>query len=79
MTRPECLPNEFWNALPAELRPGLLAIVAVFDARIAELESRLRQNSSNPSRPLSSDGPQVERGVPRSPSWRRRGGQQGHP
>jgi transposase len=79
MTRPDCIPAEYWNALPAELRPGLLAIVAMFDARIAELEAKLSQNSSNSSRPPSSDGSQVKRGVPRPPGRRRRGGQKGHP
>ena len=79
MTRTDCIPAEYWNALPAELRPGLLAIVAAFEARIAKLESKLSQNSSNSSRPPSSDGPQVKRGVPRPPSRRRRGGQKGHP
>lgn len=68
MTRPDCIPADYWNTLPAELRPGLLAIIAVFDARIADLESKLRQNSSNSSRPPSSDLPQLKRGVPRPPA-----------
>ena len=45
--------------------------------RIEELEARLRQNSSNSSKPPSSDPP----GAPRregEPSGRRRGGQPGH-
>ncbi|MDG3002420.1 IS66 family transposase [Paludisphaera mucosa] len=85
MTRPACIPAEYWDALPAELRPGLLAIVAAFeariaaqDARIAELEARLDQNSSNSSRPPSSDPPHLKSAPPREPSGRRRGGQPGH-
>lgn len=54
-------------------------MVLAFEARIAALEARLGQDSSNSSRPPSSDGPRVKRGVPRVPSGRRRGGQQGHP
>ena len=79
MTRPACIPDEFWNALPVELRPGLLAVVAAFEARIADLESRLGQNSSNSSRPPSSDPPGLKRAVPRPAGRRRRGGQEGHP
>jgi transposase len=48
-------------------------------ARVAELEARLGQNSSNSNRPPSSDAPadrDVRRGKP--PSGRRRGGQPGH-
>jgi len=79
------MPAEYWDALPAELRPGLLAIVAAFeariaaqDARIAELEARLNQSSSNSSRPPSSDPPHLKTAPPREPSGRRRGGQPGH-
>lgn len=78
MTRPDCISAEFWEALPAELRPGLLAIVAVFEARIAELEARLNQSSSNSSRPPSSDPPHVKPAPPRRKAGRKRGGQPGH-
>ena len=54
-------------------------LVLGFERRIAALEARLGQDSSNSSRPPSSDGPQVKRGVPRVPGGRRRGGQEGHP
>jgi transposase len=55
------------------------AVIAAFEARIAALEARLNQNSSNSSRPPSTDGPRHKRGVPKPPSQRRRGGQKGHP
>jgi transposase len=51
---------------------------AVLQARIAELEARLGQNSSNSSRPPSSDPPQAPRKGPAQSSGRRRGGQPGH-
>jgi transposase len=78
MMRPDCIPTEFWDALAAELRPGLLAIVAVFEAQISDLEARLKQNSSNSSRPPSSDPPHAKPAPPRRPSGRKRGGQPGH-
>lgn len=85
MTRPDAIPAEYWDALPAELRPGLLAVLAAFeariaaqDARIAELEARLNQSSSNSSRPPSSDPPYLKAAPPRKASGRRRGGQPEH-
>src|SRR5216684_2570958 len=56
----------------------LLAENAVLQARVAELEARLGQNSSNCSRPPSSDPPQAPRKRPVQPSGRERGGQPGH-
>lgn len=50
------------------------------EARVRELEFRLAQNSSNSSRPPSSDTPanQPKRKPPTPPSGRRPGGQPGH-
>ena len=73
------LPPELWDKTPPEVRDAVLALVLVFERRIAALEARLGQDSSNSSRPPSSDGPGVKRGVPRPPNPRRRGGQEGHP
>lgn len=89
MTMPPPLPEESLASLPAAARLHVRQIealvtllsnqVVVLAARVAELEAKLGQDSSNSSRPPSSDGPQVKRGVPRPPSQRRRGGQKGHP
>src|SRR4051812_18445871 len=46
--------------------------------RIRELEARLGQNSSNSSRPPSSDPPQAPARPKAPPSGRKRGGQRGH-
>jgi transposase len=46
-------------------------------ARIAVLEERLNKNSSNSSKPPSSDGPEMARAV-KEPSGRKPGGQPGH-
>ncbi len=73
------LPPELWDKTPPDVREAILALVLLFEQRIAGLEARLGRNSSNSSRPPSSDGPQVKRGVPRPPTGRRRGGQWGHP
>src|SRR4051794_9300223 len=51
---------------------------AVLQARLHELEARLVQNSSNSSRPPSSDSPQVPSKQRPVPSGRKRGGQPGH-
>lgn len=61
------------------LNTQLSTHLATLQARVAELEAKVRQDSTNSSRPPSSDGPQVKRGVPRPPSRRPRGGQEGHP
>jgi transposase len=73
------LPPELWDKTPPDVREAIRTLVLIFEGRIAALEARLGQDSSNSSRPPSSDGPRVKRGVPRVPSGRRRGGQQGHP
>jgi len=75
----EPLSPELWDKTPLDVREAIRVLVLAFEGRIAALEARLGQDSSNSSRPPSSDGPRVKRGVPRVPGGRRRGGQQGHP
>ena len=58
---------------------ALRAENARLQARTQELEARLGQNSTNSSRPPSSDPPSVPPARPAPPSGRRRGGQPGHP
>jgi transposase len=72
----EC--NRRIEELTAE-NAALRALVAQLQARLEELERRLGQNSSNSSRPPSSDSPagrEARSGKP--PSGRRRGAQPGH-
>ena len=52
---------------------------AALRERVTELEARLKQNSSNSSRPPSSDPPETPAPPPRLPTGRRRGAQPGHP
>ena len=86
MNRPASIPVELWDQIPAALRSAIAAVVggleaqvAALSARVAELEARLDLNSSNSSKPPSSDGPHVKPAPPKSPSGKRRGGQPGHP
>ncbi len=53
--------------------------LATLQARVAELEARLSQHSSNSSRPPSSDPPSAPPRPPQPASGRKRGAQPGHP
>lgn len=63
------------QALVAELRTRN----AQLETRVQELEARLNQNSSNSSKPPSTDSPAVQAQRPKAPpSGRKPGGQPGH-
>jgi len=74
------IPESLWNTIPPDAQAALLAAFASLERRIAELEARLNQNSTNSSMPPSSDPPavKVKRRPPPPPSGRKRGGQPGH-
>jgi len=85
------LPAEVWAATPTAAQGLIVALLDVaqqvtvlvaanarLEARVRDLEARLGQNSSNSSRPPSSDPPQVPRRPPLAPTGRARGGQPGH-
>jgi transposase len=72
------IPEELWNQLPAAAQAAVLAVITTLEARIAELEARINQNSSNSSRPPSSDPPHVKPAPPRPTTGKRKGGQTGH-
>jgi transposase len=58
---------------------GKDAEIARLRARVEELERKLGENSSNSSKPPSSDSPAARENRPKDPpSGRRRGGQRGH-
>jgi transposase len=81
MDRPS-LPPELLVGLPpvvAEFIRALVAENAALRARIADLEAKLRQNSTNSSKPPSSDPPSVKRSPPRPATGKTAGGQPGHP
>src|SRR6516225_4247098 len=82
------LPADMWDRLPPEAR----ALILVLRAEVAELrakvreqqeqiqefQERLNQNSTNSSRPPSTDPPTVKRRPPRPAEGRSSGGQFGH-
>jgi len=68
-----------WEATPPESQ----ALIVALQAEVSELRTRLGQDSSNSSRPPSSDLPQAAAKAKaqrkRAPTGRKRGGQPGHP
>src|SRR5262245_12911247 len=73
------IPESLWNTVPPEAQAAILALVDSLEKRIAELEVRLTQNSTNSSKPPSADPIGLKRKPPAPPSRRNRGGQPGHP
>ena len=67
-----------WETLTPEAQVAVSALVASFERRIAGLEERLNTNSTNSSKPPSSDGPAVKRRPPVPATGKKRGGQPGH-
>src|SRR3954451_6780597 len=81
------IPDSLWNTVPLEAQAAILAVIASMEKRIsdlertiAELQARLSLNSTNSSKPPSTDPPAVKlkRRPPVPPSGRKRGGQPGH-
>ncbi len=75
MTPPPSLPADVFDALP----PAGQAYIRYLEARLSDLEARLSQNSTNSSKPPSSDPPHAKPAPPKTPSGRQKGGQPGHP
>jgi transposase len=76
------LPAEVFDRLPPAVQTYIRALETTLrnlQRRVADLEAQLGQNSTNSSRPPSTDGPAVKRSPPTPPSGRQRGGQPGHP
>src|SRR5688572_15941989 len=85
MGRPPSIPKELWDQIPSAVQAALLVVFQQYEERIAQLEQRTHQlqeqlskNSTNSSRPPSTDGPAVKRAPPKGASGRSRGGQPGH-
>ncbi|AMV39240.1 Transposase IS66 family protein [Planctomyces sp. SH-PL62] len=77
MNRPGCIPQATWDVTPPEAQAVLAVAIAAFEVQIADLKASLKQDSSDSSRPPSSDPPHLKPAPPRKPSGRRRGGQPG--
>lgn len=82
------VPDEIWATFPAAAQAVIVALAtevatlraahAALTAEVHALKARLRQNSSNSSRPPSSDPPQTPRRPAAPATGRPRGGQPGH-
>jgi transposase len=85
MSKDPPIPGDLWEQLPPTAQAAVLALAQHYEQRLASLQAtidalqqRLGQNSTNSSRPPSTDPPSVKRAPPRPPSGRRNGGQPGH-
>jgi transposase len=85
MTLPPPIPESLWNTVPPDAQAAILAVLEAHQKRIAELErrvgdleARLKLNSTNSSKPPSSDPIGLKRKPPAPPSTKKRGGQPGH-
>jgi transposase len=79
------LPEPLWKTASPELQAAILLLVQHYEERIAQLENRindlenrLKLNSTNSSKPPSSDPIGIKRRPPAPPSKKKRGGQPGH-
>ncbi len=79
------IPVELWNQIPPVAQAAVLALVQHYEQRlqalqkqVGQLTERLNRNSTNSSRPPSSDPPHVKRRPPLPSSGRKKGGQPGH-
>jgi transposase len=86
MNGPASIPQHIWDSLSDEARAVIGAVIDGLERQIIELRqqvqdlrSRLDQNSTNSSKPPSTDPIGVKRKPPEPPSKRSRGGQKGHP
>jgi transposase len=79
------IPAELWDQIPPAAQAAILSLVQQYEQRllalqtqVAHLTERLSRNSTNSSRPPSTDPPHVKRRPPKPSSGRQRGGQPGH-
>ena len=85
MPNPLLIPDELWAKVPPEAQAAIAAVflatrqrIDELEARVGDLEARLKLNSTNSSKPPSSDPIGMKRKPPAPPSGKTRGGQPGH-
>ncbi len=71
--------QHLWDTVPPPAQDAVLALVDSLEDRIAQLEARLQLNSTNSSKPPSSDPIGLKRKPPAPSTGRKRGAQPGHP
>jgi transposase len=86
MDRPTSIPQHIWDSFSDEARVLVATVIDGLERQINELKqqvqdlkARIERNSTNSSRPPSTDPIGVKRKPPTPPSGKRRGGQKGHP
>src|SRR4051794_1728520 len=86
MHGPASIPQHIWDSLSDEARVAIGVVIDGLERQIVELrqqvqelKARVDQNSTNSSKPPSTDPIGVKRKPPTPPSKKRRGGQKGHP
>jgi transposase len=72
------IPAELWQQIPPAAQTAIRTLIERYERRLADLEARLKQNSTNSSKPPSSDPPSLKRSPPKPTSTNKAGGQQGH-
>jgi hypothetical protein len=72
------IPDELWQQIPPAAQAAIRTLIQRYERRLADLEARLKQNSTNSSKPPSSDSPALKRFPPKPPSARKAGSQHGH-
>jgi transposase len=85
MSQPLPIPEPLWGTVPEDAQAALLDAwkvlrdeIAELKATVRDLQARLQLNSTNSSKPPSSDPIGLKRKPPAPPSQRKRGGQPGH-
>jgi transposase len=85
MAETPALPEPLWRAASPELQAGIIALVqsyedrlSILENRLGDLEARLKLNSTNSSKPPSSDPIGMKRRPPAPSGKKKRGGQPGH-
>lgn len=81
MDRPPHIPIAVWNDCSPVVQSYFVDYhqqILTLQARVVALEAQLNQNSTNSSKPPSTDGPHVKPAPPKTPSGKKRGGQPGH-
>src|SRR6516162_10457897 len=80
------IPAELLSQIPPATQAAILALIQQYEQRVQALQpkvdqltERLNQNSTNSSRPPSSDPPHVKRRPPKPSSGRKKGGHRAGP
>jgi transposase len=86
MSQEPPIPAELWAQVPPAAQAALLTLLASYEQRLSQLQEQVNHlqhqlglNSTNSSRPPSSDPPAVKRAPPRTRSGKTKGAQPGLP